>query len=131
MSFSIKAILLGFVFVGMWAAVIQSGNWIGYEFAAVATLFAILVSLPLAFFDEDMDRRPFWGGFFVLGFGFFVGSQSHVAELGSLGLRLAEYAARDSRTEHLQLIAESSPYLFSLLAGTLGGVITSIVSRAD
>jgi len=70
MSFSVKAILVGFLFIGMWLAVVWTGNRVGFEFATVATMFAILVSLPLAIFDEDIDRRPFWGGFFVVGFGF-------------------------------------------------------------
>ena len=131
MSFSIKAILVGFLFIGIWLTVIYTGNRVGFEFATVATMFAILVTLPLAIFDEDMDRRPFWGGFFVLSFGYFVASYNDASQVGLLGLRFAQYAAAADQTSHLQLIAESFPYVFCLIAGTLGGVITSVFSRAD
>jgi hypothetical protein len=129
MSFSIKAILVGFLFLGMWLAVILTGNRLGYEFATVATMCTILVSLPLAIFDEDLDRRPFWCGFFVLGFGFFLAWYNQISEVRGLSLRLTEYAA--AQTSNLQLISESFPYVFSLLAGTLGGVITSVLARTD
>ncbi len=131
MNFLIKAILVGLLFFGMWLAVVWTGNRVGFEFATVATMFAILVTLPLAIFDEDLDRRPFWGGFFVLGFGFYVASYNHVSEVGLLGLRIAGYAGATPQTEHLQLVAESFPYTFCLLAGTLGGMVTSLFSRAD
>ncbi|MDX1926949.1 MAG: hypothetical protein SFV81_10540 [Pirellulaceae bacterium] len=94
-------------------------------------MFAVLISLPLAIFDEDMDRRPFWGGFFALGFGFYAASYNHVSEVGLLGQRLAEYATAIPGENKLQLIAESFPYIFCLLAGTLGGIITTAWSRAD
>ena len=131
MSFSIKAILVGFLFIGMWLAVICTGSLVGYELASVATVFAILVSLPLAFFDEDIDRRPFWGGFFVLGAGYFVAMMTNVSEIGALGQRLADLANNSSQTSHLQLVAKSFPYLFCLFAAVLGGVVTSILSRSN
>lgn len=131
MRFSIKAILVGLLYIGMWLAVIYTGDRVLFELATVATLFAILLTLPLAIFDEDMDRRPFWGGFFVLGFGFFLASYAQVSNVGSLGERLSQYAAMAPQTSHLQLVAESFPYMLCLLAGTVGGVIASACSRAD
>ncbi len=130
MSFSIKAILVGLLFIGMWLSVIYTGNRIGFEFATVATLFAILVTLPLAIFDEDLDRRPFWGGFFVVAFGFFL-AYYNVSEVGLLGLRLSQLVATAPQTGELQLLAESFPYIFSLVAGAIGGAITAAFSRAD
>ena len=131
MSFSIKAILIGLLFFCAWLAVIWTGNRAGFEIATVATMFAVLVTLPLAIFDEDLDRRPFWGGFFVLGFGFYIASYNHVSEVGLIGLRLAELAAASPQSDHLQLVAESFPYVFCLIAGTLGGMIAWVASRAD
>jgi hypothetical protein len=131
MSFSIKAILVGTLFFGIWFAVVWTGNRVGFELATVATMFAILLTLPLAIFDEDLDRRPFWCGFFVMGFGFYLAAYNHVSEVNLLGHRLAEFAATSPQSSHLQLIAESFPYLFCLIAGTVGGVITSVWSRAD
>ncbi len=131
MSFSIKAILVGILTFGMWGWVVWTGNRTGYEYATVITMFAILLTLPLAMFDEDQDRRPFWGGFFVLALGFLLASYSQVPEFDMLGARLAGLVAGTPQTSHLQLVTESFPYILSLLAGTLGGVLTSIASRAE
>ncbi len=131
MSFSIKAILVGFIFIGMWLAVVFTGSRIGFELASVASVFAILVTLPLAIFDEDIDRRPFWGGFFVLGAGCYIAWLTHVSQIGELGHRLAEWAAATDQTSHLQLVEESFPYLLCLLAATLAGVITTLLSRSN
>lgn len=131
MSFLIKLVLVNLLFFGMWLAVIWTGSRLGFECATVATMFAILVSLPLAIFDEDIDRRPFWCGFFVLGFGFYLVSYNRVSEVGLLSIRLAEYAAATPQTSNLQLVSESFPYIFCLLSGVVGGVIASRVTRAD
>lgn len=72
MRFSIKAILLASGFVSIWLGAILARWPVGLELASIISVTTIFLALPLAIFDANTARRPFWAAYFATGSGFFV-----------------------------------------------------------
>ena len=72
MTFSIRAALLAITFFAIWLGAIISRSPVGLELASLVTVLVLFLSLPLAIFDSERRRRPFWAGFCAVGLGFFL-----------------------------------------------------------
>jgi hypothetical protein len=69
MNFSLKTSLGIFTLIGLWLGAILSANTILLEGMIGLSALIVFVALPLSIWDTNQQRRPFWAGFFAVGFG--------------------------------------------------------------
>ena len=67
LTFSIRTTLLCVTFVACWLGAISTGNAVMMDLMVCVSMWLLFLTLPLAIWDSNYERRPFWGGFFAVG----------------------------------------------------------------
>ena len=67
MNFSIRAIFVGLAYVACWLGAITSGSSSAIDWMVGFSIWILFLTLPMAIWDANVERRPFWGGFFAIG----------------------------------------------------------------
>ena len=67
MNFSIQAIFACVAYVACWLGAITSGSVLAVDWMVYFSIWILFLALPMAIWDANIDRRPFWGGFFAIG----------------------------------------------------------------
>lgn len=67
MTFSLRTTLIGIAYVALWLGAVSTGNTVMIEFMVCVSVWVLFLALPMAIWDSNVERRPFWGGFFAVG----------------------------------------------------------------
>jgi hypothetical protein len=169
MTFSIRALLIVTALTAVWLAALRTSSILMIEIAGGSSALLILLALPLAIWDRNLNRRPFWTGFFVVAAGTFllmnvagafnnhteqfarwlatkkvttpVSSSPTTTFVGDTPVNITvNYKGLDSTTGPTNLtfntirsdvaaaVTQWFPFAIALLAGGIGGWITSGMS---
>ena len=59
--------MFGTAYAALWLGALSSGNTVMIEFMVCVSMWVLFLALPMAIWDSNVERRPFWGGFFAVG----------------------------------------------------------------
>ena len=142
MKYSLRTILFLTGFICLWLAAIATQVPLLLELWSLTTLLALLLAVPLCYFDCQA-RRPFWAGFAAGGLGFLIATQffpipisatlSFVAEL-VMGFPETDYTGSSEPalrpvTSSAVNFGEDILYLLSLIFALLGGLIVYSIAK--
>jgi hypothetical protein len=151
MRFSLRTLLFVIVVVAVWLGALFARSTLFVQLVSSATELLILVALPLAIWDSRPAHRAFWSGFFVVGVGYFLAGycfnlhenlQIQVAELivppppdpfsapapqpvDPFTLPPEPFYSVDQG----RALYQSIPILFALIAATIGGTATCLITQ--